>query len=153
MTLRLVTCRRALKVIETQQGMLKPTMLAYIVISFHKAGDHNGAGTVIGQARQLAGELPEHREKEAALAEITRALAETGDIEGALQLARSLDKYGITNAIEKIVASFTEDKPGEAWLPVSGIKITIGAPCRQIQQRDAAQNRSAQAREGCDCDR
>ncbi len=134
----LTSCRRALKVIETQQGMLKPMALAYIAISFHKAGDHKGAGTVIGHARQLAGELPEHREKEAALAEITRALAETGDIEGALQLASSLDKHGIPNAIEKIVASFTEDKPGEAWLPVSGIKITIGAPSRRIQQRDAA---------------
>ena len=134
----LATCQRALKVIETQQGMLKPMALAYIAINFHKAGDHRGAGTVIAQARQLAAELPEQREKEAALAEITRALAETGDIDGALQLARSLDKHGITNAIEKIVASFTEDKPGEAWLPVSGIKITIGAPSRRIQQRDVA---------------
>ena len=134
----LEVCRRALKVIETQQGMLKPVFLAYNAISVHKAGDHRGAGTVIAQARQLAGELPEHREKEAALAEITRALAETGDIDGALQLARSLDKHGITSAIEKIVASFTEDKPGEAWLPVSGIKITIGAPSRRIKQRDVA---------------
>ena len=41
-------------------------ILAYVAISFHKAGDHAGARNVIEQARRLASELPEHREKEKA---------------------------------------------------------------------------------------
>ncbi len=132
------TCRRALKFIEPQQGMLKPMMLAYVAMSLHKAGDHGTARSVMDQARQLANELPEHREKERSLAEVTRALAETGDFDGALELVASLDKYGRQSAIERIIESFTEDEPGEAWLPISGIKITIGAPSRKLKDREAA---------------
>ena len=68
--------------------------LAYVGMSLHKAGDRVAGRRVMDKARQLANELPEHGEKQRSLAEVTRALAETGDFEGALQLVASLDKYG-----------------------------------------------------------
>jgi beta-lactamase regulating signal transducer with metallopeptidase domain len=132
------TCHRALKFIEPQQGMLKPMALAYVGMSLHKAGDRVAGRRVMDKARQLANELPEHGEKERSLAEVTRALAEAGDFDGALELVASLDKYGRQSAIERIVESFTEDELGEGWLPISGIKITIGAPSRRLKDREAA---------------
>jgi beta-lactamase regulating signal transducer with metallopeptidase domain/tetratricopeptide (TPR) repeat protein len=132
------TCRRALKVIESKQDMFKPMALAYIAMSFYKAGDHAGARNVMDEARRFANELPEQRDKERSLVEVARALAETGDFVSAIQLVASLDNNGRQSAIERIVESFTEDEAGEAWLPISGIKITIGAPSRRLKDREAA---------------
>ena len=136
--LALVTCQRALAAVQTQQGMLKPTYLAYVAIYLHKAGDIPGARAVIEQARRLASDLPEQPEKQGVLAHITRAMAETGDFDGALQLAGSLDERGRQSAIQRIVDSFTEQESGEGWLPAGGIKITIGASMLKLKDRDAA---------------
>jgi beta-lactamase regulating signal transducer with metallopeptidase domain/tetratricopeptide (TPR) repeat protein len=132
------TCRLALKAVQSQQGMLKPMYLAYVAIYLQKAGDMPEARAVIEQARRLASDLPEQAEKEGALVHITRAMAQTGDFDGALQLAGSLDKYGSQSAIHRIVDSFTEYEPGEAWFFDGGIKITIGAPMVKVKDREAA---------------
>ena len=136
--LALASCRRALEVVQAQQGIMKPIVLAYVAISLHKSGDEPGARRAIEQARRLANELPDQPEKEGAMAQITRAMAETGDFDGALQLAGRLNKHGSQSAIGRIVDSFTENEPGEGWLPVGGIKITIGAPSLRIKDREAA---------------
>jgi beta-lactamase regulating signal transducer with metallopeptidase domain/tetratricopeptide (TPR) repeat protein len=136
--LALATCQRALKAVQPQQGMLKPMILSYVAIYLQKAGDMSGARAVIEQARRLGSELPEHPEKEGALAHIARAMAETGDFDGALQLTLTLRRDGSQSAIQRIVDSFTEYEPGEAWLHNGGIKITIGAPMLKVKDREAA---------------
>ena len=134
----LAACRRALEVVEKQPGVMKPMILAYIAISLHKAGDNAKARTVIEHALQVTKELPDEREKQGAMAHIARGMAETGDLNGALELIQSLDKYGSQGAFDEIVESFTDQESGEAWLPTAGIKITIGAPSRKIKDREAA---------------
>ena len=134
----LAACRRALEVVEKQPGVMKPMILAYIAISLHKAGDNAKARTVIEHALQVTKELPDEREKQGAMAHIARGMAETGDLNGGLELIQSLDKYGSQGAFDEIVESFTDQESGEAWLPTAGIKITIGAPSRKIKDREAA---------------
>ena len=130
---------------------MKPMILAYIAISLHKAGDNAKARTVIEQAHQVTKELPDEREKQGAMAHIARGMAETGDLNGALELIQSLDKYGSQGAIDEIVESFTDQESGEAWLPTAGIKITIGAPSRKIKDREAARG-AAETDQSRECD-
>ena len=108
------------------KAVMKPMVLAYVATSLHKAGDHAGARMVIEQASRLANELPEQREKQGSMAHIARAMAVTGNMDGALELTRILDKHGSQSAIEEIVDSFTEDERGEAWLPTAGSRSRSG---------------------------
>ena len=139
------TCRRALAVAEPQHGMLKPMVLSAVGTSLHKVGEFGEARMVIEQSRRLANELPDRDEREGSLSFVAQALAQTGDFDGAFQLAKELGKYGTQGAIRKIVDSFTEYEPGEGWLPSGGITLKIGADSLKIKDHDAAQDCVAEA--------
>ena len=131
-------CRRALVVVEPQNGILKPMALTGVAASLHKLGEFTEARKVIEQSRRLANELPDQEEKKGALGYIAQALARTGDLDGALQLTKSLGKSGAESAIRMIVDFFTDYEPGEGWLPTGGIKLTIGAESLKITDQEAA---------------
>jgi beta-lactamase regulating signal transducer with metallopeptidase domain len=132
------TCRRALAVAEAQNGMLKPMVQSAIGSSLHKVGEFVEARKVIERSRRLATELPDREEREGCLSYVAQALAQTGDFDGAFQLAKSLGKFGVQGAIRKIVDSFTEYEPGEGWLPSGSIKLTIGADTLKIKDHETA---------------
>ncbi len=134
----LATCRRALTAARSQQGMLKASTLAYVAIELQKAGDKTAARAMIEEARRLASELSERHERESTLAHVARAMAVTGDSDGALQLTRGLGNGVGQSVIQGIVDSFTEYQAGDGWLQNGGIKITIGAWMLKIKDREAA---------------
>ena len=128
-------CRRAVAAIQPQKDILKPLALTSIASRLNKAGDQAGAREVIEQARRAAGEFTQLDDKEGATPYVAQALAEIGDLDGALTLARTLGKHGRYNAFRMIVTSYAEEVYGGAGLDLGGIKIILGAESMKVKDR------------------
>ena len=128
-------CRRAVAAIQPQKDILKPLSLTAIASRLNKAGDHAGAREVIEQARRVAGEFTQLDDKDGATPFVAQALAEIGDLDGALTLARTLGKHGQYSAFRMIVTSYAEEVYGGAGLDLGGIKIILGAESLKVKDR------------------
>ena len=102
----------AVAAIQPQQDILKPIVLAGIGKGLDKAGDPAGARDVIEQARRVVGEFTKLEDKEGANAYVAEAMAEIGDLDGALTLARACGKHGRYSAFQKIIKVYTEEIAG-----------------------------------------
>jgi beta-lactamase regulating signal transducer with metallopeptidase domain/tetratricopeptide (TPR) repeat protein len=128
-------CRRAVAAIQPQKDILKPLALTAIASKLNKAGDRAGAREVIEQARRAAGEFTQLDDKEGATPFVAQTLAEIGDLDGALTLARTLVKHGRYRAFRRIVTSYAEEVYGGAGLDLGGIKIILGAESLKVKDR------------------
>jgi beta-lactamase regulating signal transducer with metallopeptidase domain/tetratricopeptide (TPR) repeat protein len=130
--------RRAATGIRSQKGVINSIIMSSIGSSLHKAGDPAGGREMIEQGRRAATELPELENREKAMRYVALAMAETGDLDGALKVVGSLGRNARQTAMRKIVAALTEDEGGGEWLVTGGIKITIGADSLKMKDRKNA---------------
>jgi tetratricopeptide (TPR) repeat protein len=130
-------CRRAVAAIQPQKDILKPLALTAIASMLNKVGDQAGAHEIIEQARRVVGEFTKLEDKEGAAPYVARALAEIGDLDGALALARTLEKHGRHSAFRMIIKSYTEEDFGGVGLDMGGIKIVLGAESMKVKERTA----------------
>jgi beta-lactamase regulating signal transducer with metallopeptidase domain len=128
-------CRRALAAIQPQKDILKPVALTATAIGLNKAGDRAGAREVIEQARRVASEFTQREDKEGATAFVAETLAEIGDLDGALTLARTLGKHGRNSAFRSVVKTYAEEVYGDVGLTLGGIKIMLGAESMNVNDR------------------
>ena len=128
-------CRRAVAAIQPQKDILKPIALTAIGSTLSKVGDPAGARDVIDQARRVAREFTKLEDREGATPYVARAMAEIGDLEGALTLARTLGKHGRHSAFRMIVKSYTEEDNGGVEFDPGGIKIRFGAESMKVMDR------------------
>jgi beta-lactamase regulating signal transducer with metallopeptidase domain/tetratricopeptide (TPR) repeat protein len=127
-------CRRAVAAIQPQQDILKPMVLAGIGKKLAKVGDSGGAREVVEQARQVAGGFFRLEDKEGANAYVAEAMAEIGDLDGALALVRTLGKHGQYSGFQMIIKAHTEEIAG-VGLNLDGIPITLGAESMKVKDR------------------
>jgi len=129
--------QRAVEAIRPQRDLLNPMVLAGIGSRLYKAGDAALARNMIEQARKAASELTKPEDKEWAMPYVAQAMADTGDLDGALALVRTLGKFGKPAAMRMIIESFADNDFHGAWLDPGGIKIVIGAESMKVKDRAA----------------
>jgi len=134
--------QRAVEAIRPQNDLLNPMVLAGIGSRLYKAGDAALARNMIEQARKAASELTNPEDKDGAMPYVAQAMADIGDLDGALALVQTLGKHGKPAAVRMIIVSFfaADDFHG-AWLDPGGIKIVIGA--EPVKLKDRAATRQA----------
>ena len=123
--------------IQSQKDELKVLALAGLAPMLFKAGEQARARSLIDQARQAASELTVPEDREGAMALVGDSLVEIGDLDGALELARSLGKYGRRSALQAIIKSLADGQLGVGY-DEGGIKIMIGAESLQLKDRESA---------------
>jgi tetratricopeptide (TPR) repeat protein len=112
--------------------------LAGIASKLYKAGDRAGAKNMLEQAMKAATEeLAKQEYQEGAMPYIAQRMAEIGDLDRAINLAKTLGKHGKPPAMRMIVESFAEDDFHGPWDDPSGIKIVIGAHSMKVKDRTA----------------
>ena len=92
------------------------------------------AREVIEQARQVAGGFSRLEDKEGAMPYVAEAMAEIGDLDGALALVRTLAKHGQYNGFQRIIKAHTEEIAG-VGPNLDGIPITLGAESMKVKDR------------------
>jgi beta-lactamase regulating signal transducer with metallopeptidase domain len=130
--------RRAATRSHLQNGSFKPMVMAEVGRGLYKSGDLTGGRDLISQARTAAGELTEQESKERAMSHVASAMAETGDLDGALNLVRFLGNNGRQAGIRRIIETLTENKGDRPWLVIGGIKITIGADSLMLKDKTSS---------------
>ena len=68
--------------------------LAGLAPKLFKAGEQAQARAMIDQARRAVTELTDPEDRDGAMVYIAGSLAEIGDLDGALELARAVGKHG-----------------------------------------------------------
>jgi len=129
--------RRAVKAIQSQKDLLKPLVLSRLSSKLAGVGDQAGARDAMEQARRAASEFTKPEDQERVMPYIVESMAEIGDLDGALNLARNLGKNGMTKALQMILESFAEDDYRNSWVDLAGIKILIGADSMTVKDRAA----------------
>jgi beta-lactamase regulating signal transducer with metallopeptidase domain/tetratricopeptide (TPR) repeat protein len=130
--------RRAGAGIRSQKGETKAIFLSAIGSGLHKAGDPSGGRKMIEQGLLAAGKLPDGDARERAMPHVASAMAETGDLDGALKLVGALGKTARQTAMRKIIETLTEDDGRRGWLVTGGIKIMIGADSLRMKDKNSA---------------
>jgi tetratricopeptide (TPR) repeat protein len=133
-------CRRAITAIQAREGVEKPLLLAQIGICLYKAGDAQSARDAIKQARAAGAELPKENDKDSSMAAIAEAMVETGDLDDAMTLLRTVAKVDREKAITRIIESLADDNFKGTWSDPGGIKIVIGAEMMKVKNPAIAMN-------------
>ena len=131
--------QQSVAAIQSQKDELKPMALAGLAPKLFKAGEKAEARAMIDQARRAATELKDPEDREGAMAYVAVSMAESGDLDGALELTRTLGKYGRQSALRNIIESLADRHPQGAAFEWGGIRLLIGAGELELKEREAAQ--------------
>ena len=105
-----------------------------------KAGDPAGGRNLIEQSRRAALALPNADARAFALRGIMRSLAEAGEIEQELELARESMPKAQQAILVEILDGLADDDHTAGWLDFGGISIKIGTP--SLRPKDPARARA-----------
>ncbi len=123
--------------IKNESTSWKVATLGFLGMIQHKAGDPDWRIT-LAEARQLSGTLTASRNKADALTSVARFLAESGELDQAVEVAAAVEPGERPAALREIIEGLVDDRPlGYGVDPAypGFIKITIGAESYTLKDR------------------
>ncbi|WP_435021787.1 M56 family metallopeptidase [Tundrisphaera sp. TA3] len=145
--------RRMADCLEGESAGLRAIYLGYLGSEMQKAGDPAGARDLIDRARKLAEAAATPEEKEAARIGLSRALARSGDIDGALSMLVDSGPARLTSTLDGLLRDLIESDTRATWYGPGLLKVTIGADSFKVTDPGTARRdlpRYARALAGVD---
>ncbi|MGP0065221.1 MAG: M56 family metallopeptidase [Isosphaeraceae bacterium] len=130
--------RRSLDAVRSSRDGMSVLVLTGMAPMLFKAGESSQARAMIDEARRTAKELTNAEARDGMTAEAAEALADIGDLDGALDVARTIGGSGRRSAFRSIIESLAEAKSPEREYDPYGITQMIGTETLQPKDRDAA---------------
>ncbi|WP_422924581.1 M56 family metallopeptidase [Singulisphaera sp. PoT] len=132
-------CDRAVIELEGERSSLKPFLLGPIGLLIARSGDAPRARQVIELARQSALKLDDLQDRHRCLGYVASELTELGDLDGAIELVRSLPgEDARAQGFHKVLRAFADEASNRPMVSLGGIKITIGADSLEIKAESVA---------------